>query len=301
MAKDTKIGWCDSTLNLQSGCDGCELRNLEAGVNRCYAGRLIDKYTEDGPRKGWPLTFEQPATFVERLDPALKWPNLRGKVRDDKPWIPDGHPRLIFLNDMGDTFTESLDLHWMRPFIPKMEQSCHTFQFLTKRPKRMLQFFDSHCAQTAERIAWNFWLGTTVTSRATVGRVAELVKLRDYTRSVLWLSLEPLWEDVTEQLEQYLDRIDWIVVGGESGTELGGPNDPKPFREEWVGNLADICSKYSVPLFVKQLGSLPHRGGRSVHYQDSHGSNWDEWDAGLRIRCFPATDLAYKRHLKSLR
>lgn len=39
MGKETAIQWCDSTLNLQAGCDGCELWN---GSRRsCYAGRMI--------------------------------------------------------------------------------------------------------------------------------------------------------------------------------------------------------------------------------------------------------------------
>jgi hypothetical protein len=40
----TPIEWCDSTLNLQMGCDGCELRNLAA------AFAFLDRHPIDGKR-----------------------------------------------------------------------------------------------------------------------------------------------------------------------------------------------------------------------------------------------------------
>src|SRR5690242_2116818 len=102
----TDIEWCDSTLNLEMGCDGCELWNPKAGINICYAGQVTERW---GGKRGWPDSFEEPKLFLDRLEPALAWPDLTGKERPHKPWL-DGLPRLIFLNDMGDTFTESLPL-----------------------------------------------------------------------------------------------------------------------------------------------------------------------------------------------
>ena len=45
MGERTQIEWADSTLNLEMGCDGCELWNLEASVKRCYAGTLTQRVT----------------------------------------------------------------------------------------------------------------------------------------------------------------------------------------------------------------------------------------------------------------
>lgn len=58
MGRETKIEWCDSTLNLQMGCDGCELWNPAAGVKHCYAGTLTNIYAgsssegNQGPTRG---------------------------------------------------------------------------------------------------------------------------------------------------------------------------------------------------------------------------------------------------------
>jgi hypothetical protein len=46
MAERTAIEWCDSTLNLQMGCDGCEL-TTGPGPARCYAKVVTDR-TEMG-------------------------------------------------------------------------------------------------------------------------------------------------------------------------------------------------------------------------------------------------------------
>ena len=41
MGSKTGIGWCDSTVNGSTGCDGCELWGPK--VRRCYAGNLHEK------------------------------------------------------------------------------------------------------------------------------------------------------------------------------------------------------------------------------------------------------------------
>ena len=48
MGDKSTIQWCDSTLNLQMGCDGCELWNHSRRI--CYAGRMIDGDPSHGKR-----------------------------------------------------------------------------------------------------------------------------------------------------------------------------------------------------------------------------------------------------------
>src|SRR4051812_33920511 len=107
MGNKTSIEWADSTLNLEMGCDGCELRNDQ--TDTCYAGKLTDRFAG---LTGWPEAFDKPKLFLHRLDGALRWSDLTGKQRPEKPWL-NGLPRIIFLDDMGDTFTESLPEDWL--------------------------------------------------------------------------------------------------------------------------------------------------------------------------------------------
>lgn len=44
MGITTNIEWCDSTLNAQMGCDGCELWNRRTGEGTCYAATLTERF-----------------------------------------------------------------------------------------------------------------------------------------------------------------------------------------------------------------------------------------------------------------
>lgn len=234
MGIKTLIEWCDSSLNAMSGCDGCELWNPKKGIKKCYAGVLTERY---GGGKGWPVSFDQPAMFPERIKQACKWPDLAGKERPDKPWL-SGLPRHIFLDDMGDTFTESLPIDWLLPHIPDMEASPHVWMFLTKRPRRMKQFFD-----LLGYVPANFKLGTTVTSPATLNRVVALATIEN---AFLWVSAEPLLKEVS--LGSMLPVLSQVIAGGESGAQA------TRCHPDWLRNLRDECVAAGVSFFLKQHG-----------------------------------------------
>jgi protein gp37 len=245
VGEHTAISWCDSTLNLMMGCDGCELWNGQR--KSCYAGVMTERYTGPGsasPKVGWPLSFGAPLMFPERLDEALKkWPDLTGKPRDSenptaavKPWL-DELPRIIFLNDMGDTFTESLPSDWLAPALPRMAQSPHRWLVLTKRAARAKRFFELYDAPQ------NLWLGVSVTDQATAdARIPPLLNTPGLP--LRFVSAEPLLGPIV--LEEYLQEVDWVIVGGESGPGY------RPMRREWATDLMRQCRDYGVPGFFKQ-------------------------------------------------
>jgi protein gp37 len=64
---------------------------------------------------------------------------------------------------------------------------------------------------------------------------------------VHWLSVEPLLEPL--DLRPWLGRgIDWIIVGGESGTKAARYMDP-----EWARDLRDQCRTARAGFFFKQM------------------------------------------------
>jgi len=112
MGIKTNIEYCDSTINPIVGCEGCEL--WAAGrpdeEQHCYAATLCKRWAG---KKGWPAAFDQPEYFPGRMEQALGWPDLTGKERADKPWL-NGYPRLIFLNDLSDTFNSDPEpIEWL--------------------------------------------------------------------------------------------------------------------------------------------------------------------------------------------
>ncbi len=242
MSVHTEIGWCDSTVNAQMGCDGCEL----SGEGSCYAEELTAKWAG---KKGWPPAFNQPTLFPGRIAAATSWPDLAGTTRPDKPWL-DGLPRLIFLDDMGDTFTETIPLDWLAPQLPIIAASPHWWLVLTKRPHRLATFAQQH------PLPRNVWIGTSILERSMLGRVKPLL---DTAATIHFLSLEPLWGLVDIAPVLATGRLDWVIVGGHSGKRYG----QHVMELAWVRAIAEACTAFGVPLFLKQDSArLPGRQGR---------------------------------------
>lgn len=267
---NTKIQWADSTLNLQMGCAGCELWNPAIGVKKCYAGVMTERHAG---KNGWPEAFEIPKLFPHRLAPALKWSDLTGKVRPDKPWISSELPRTIFLDDMGDTFSESLPIDWLAEHLEKMENCPHIWILLTKRPNRMAEFFSNRPVPS------NFWLCTSITNKASLRRIPQILKIEN--APVLGLSIEPLWEELDLRSVDGLKQLSWVKIGGESG------QNATPCDLDWIQRAADDCGNAGMSVFVKQLGTKAIQNGVPFKLQDYHGGNWDEWPANLRVREMP--------------
>ena len=103
------------------------------------------------------------------------------------------------------------------------------------------------------------------------------------------------------------DRIDWVIVGGESGTSA------REFNLGWCRSIVDQCVASAVPVFVKQMGDhatvtereCPAGGGCGLdecaggchygreethreHFRAHHGADPAEWPKALRRQEFPA-------------
>lgn len=154
--------------------------------------------------------------------------------------------------------------------------------------------------------ASNLWLGTSVESQCAANeRISHLLET---PASCRWLSMEPLLEEVdltqvddspetddpfnalTDDIgdASYEDsrcegqKIDWVVVGGESGT------DARPLEYDWAESIVRQCKSFGVPVFVKQLGSNFHYYGVPTKLKSRKGSDMDEWESeAIKVREFP--------------
>jgi protein gp37 len=232
----TEIPWCDSTLNLLVGCDGCELVG-----GHCYAEKLVSRWKEN---KGWPIAFDHPTMFPDRLAIATGWSDLTGKSRVDKPWL-DGYPRMIFVNDMGDTFTDSLDWRIWKTTVEAFAASSHIYLLLTKRPGRAAKFVEWYTKLHREEFPANVWVGTSVTGEATQWRLAPLMTMPVHRKFV---SFEPLLTPASLSGA----RVDWAIVGGESGES---PRTVRPFQIEWARAIQRDCHARHIAYFFKQGGT----------------------------------------------
>lgn len=276
MSQQTKIQWCDSTINPTMGCEGCEL--WSANVRKCYAGMLHVR--RGGKTKGFSPTFEEVTLWPGRMAQAARWRDLTGTAREDKPWL-DGLPRLIFVSDMSDALSSVVPFEYLRDEIlanvTSPEGRRHRWLWLTKRPDRMAKFSDF---LLSECIGWpdNLWAGTSITTQATTSRIRHLLRVGD-DRTIRFLSVEPQYESM--DLSAWLPRLDWVIQGGESG------HGANPFHIEWALDLIQQCGAADVPYFLKQIGTLVHLSGERIHLGDHHGGDWSEWPEAIRVRQMP--------------
>lgn len=276
MAKNTKIQWCDSTINPTMGCDGCELWSKTKKT--CYAGILHGRF--GGHTKGYAPTFDQVTNFPGRMADAASWSELRGKDRPNKPWL-NGMPRLIFVSDMSDALSLSVSFEYLRDEIienvisPKGQRHC--WLWLTKRPQRMAEF-GSWIADQGYVWPRNLWAGTSITDQKSTSRIKHLLKVGD-AETIRFLSVEPQVEPI--DFAPWIPQVDWLLHGGESG------HGARAFKVEWAMELIEQCREFGVPFFLKQLGSVVEQNGERLKFKSAHASDWSKWEPDLAVREVP--------------
>jgi protein gp37 len=105
-------------------------------------------------------------------------------------------------------------------------------------------------------------MGVSVESAKYVHRVHDLSQV---PAAIRFLSVEPLLGPIAKLP---LDRIHWVIVGGESG------RDARPMSLEWARTIRDQCEQASVPFFLKQLGGTRDKRGGEKAVLD--GRRWRE-------------------------
>jgi protein gp37 len=281
MSALTWIQWTDRTWNPVTGCT-----KVSPGCKNCYAEAVAERFwATQYPKNadGSARKFTDVRCHPERLDEPLRWRK----------------PARVFVNSMSDLFHEDVPERFIgEVFATMCHPDCekHTFQVLTKRPKRMHDF----CAKltwgktdngkpwgwippdNCVGVSWpfpNVHLGVSIENpEEAEWRIGWLQRTPAVVR---FLSIEPLLERV--DLDPVLLRdIDWVIVGGESGPRA------RPCNIEWIESILLQCRAAHVPIFVKQLGAKTDwsENGWS-RLNDRHGGDPAEWPEHLRVREFP--------------
>lgn len=254
MSHRSAIEWTDATWNPTTGCS-----KVSPGCAHCYAERLSLRFGQS--EKPWTPANASANVVIhpERFDLPLRW----------------REPKRIFVNSMSDLFHELVPEAVVEQVWKTMALAeRHEFQILTKRPERMPEIV-GRLVHTFGVLP-NVWLGTSIENDRWVGRADYL---RATPAAVRFISAEPLLGPLPS-LD--LAGIDWLIVGGESGS------DHRPIREEWVRGLRDRCLEADIAFFFKQWGGrTPKSGGRQLD-----GDIWDEMPTSFRLHHVPEGALA---------
>jgi protein gp37 len=244
---DGKRGW-----HCEHASDGCKLCYAEV-LNRRLGTGLDFK---PGNRKLITISLDD-----KMLDKPLHW----------------RRPRLIFPGSMTDlfaSFVTDLMLDEIFSIVHRCPQ--HQFQFLTKRPDRLLEYarramgcgehWLAHIEDSIHSPAamWplpNVWLGTSVED----GRQAHRIDiLRQVPAHIRWISFEP---QIGRVPNPDLRGIQWAVTGGESGGRS------RPRHPDWAREIRDACADQGVAYFEKQQGDWV-----VVYDRDKEDPDWRRCD-----------------------
>lgn len=274
MAQNSKIEWTDHTFNpwigctkVSPACDGCYAESWakRTGQSHLWAGKR---------RRTTPANWQQP----------LKW---------DREARAAAVRRRVFCASLADIFDNQVPAEWRADLLELVGRTTNLdWLLLTKRIGNASSMLNeavdrlSHGLNTWDERPWpNVWIGATVVTQTEIDR--DVPKLIATPARVRFLSCEPLIEDVSfrwgswepvRDRDQYsaLRRLDWIIVGGESGPKA------RPMAQEWVERIRFECWAAGVAFFMKQ--------GSQANWPDY--KDFSRFASHIQVREWPLTEVA---------
>lgn len=291
---NSAIEWTDKVWNPVTGCT-----KVSQGCKNCYAERVF-------PRPYPGRAFTDVRTHPDRLEDPLCWRK----------------PAKIFVNSMSDLFHESVPDQFITDVFGIMALAhWHSFQVLTKRPQRMLEYlaggdhgilaqfaaiqvgggigpksmFRALDIKRRDSVDWawplpNVWLGVSVEDQATADERIPL--LLNTPAAVRFISAEPLlgWIVLHEAAQPEVN-VDWLrgfdgcdpAIPGLDWVIVGGESGPKAraMQSEWAQGLRLQCQAANVPFFFKQWGEW--LGGSQDGNPDVRPQSLNSSDQAVRV------------------
>lgn len=336
---DTSIEWTrgddgtpGKTWNPVRGCS-----RVSDGCQGCYAESIARRFS--GPGKPYEGLIHSSGRWNGKIHLA------EDHLLDPIHW---GKGRRIFVNSMSDLFHEAIPFEYIDKVFAVMACTTrHTYQVLTKRPQRMLEYFDrlrwnadsddEGCTYD-QQVRWhggphglaglpdqvrpsvvydewrpwrenerhggydncgplwpltNVWLGVSFENQATADeRIPLLLKV---PAAIRFLSGEPLLAPVDLNCVKHSlgvasyevcsvlegddgfglnaprNKINWVIVGGESG------HGARPMEAEWARSLKIQCAAAGTAFFFKQ--------GSQANWPDF--KNFSNFPPSLQVREWP--------------
>jgi len=266
MGKKTNLEWTDATWNFITGC-----RKVSEGCKFCYAKRDWPMMAKNKNSVYYGREFEDIAVHEDRFSLPLNWKN----------------PRKIFVNSLSDLFIEDIPFEIIDKAMAVMiKANWHTFQILTKRAERMNKYFASDWrgrinAETAN--VDHIWIGVSVENQIRGNdRIPLLADINGFKK---FLSMEPLLEE--SSFIKWADKIDWVIVDGESGDKA------RVMSPKAVMRVRDECVAANIPLMFKQWGEWGMVGDKTDIYTEIDG--FKMYNTGRRETGCSIEGKEYKR------
>lgn len=210
----SSIEWTEMTWNPTTGCT-----KISTGCKFCYAEIMSKRLKAMG---------------IDKYKDAFKVRTHNDQLNIPYTWKGS---KVVFVNSMSDLFHKDIPLSFIKKVFEVMNDNPnHVFQVLTKRAERLLE--------VQKELKWthNIWMGVSVENENVVDRISYLRRTK---ARVKFLSCEPL---IGPLPKMNLKKIDWVIVGGESG------HKPRPMNPDWVLDIQEQCRLAETRFFFKQWG-----------------------------------------------
>jgi protein gp37 len=232
VGKTTEISWTDHTFNPWWGCV-----KVSPGCEHCYALSLAKRWGHDiwGPAS----TTTRRLFGVKHWQEPLAW-NAAAEQSKTR--------RRVFCASMADVFEDHPIVQTERERLWELIRATPWLDWLilTKRPKSIGFWMPPGY--------WNnVWLGTSTEDQQRANERVPWLLIQRYRVPVLFLSVEPQIGPVT--VTRWIDSLDWIIVGGESGP------GHRPFDVDWARSLHEECAMSGAAFHYKQFGGFTHAEG----------------------------------------
>ena len=223
MAKNSRIEWTHHTFNPWWGCV-----KVSPACEHCYAETWAKRLGKNIWGKKADRRFLSDSNWAQ----PFKW-NADAKAQ--------GQRARVFCASMADVFEDRRDLDGERHRLFEMIKATPSLDWLllTKRTDKIQ-------ALAPWGASWpdNVWLGTTVEDQRRANE--RLPLLAAIPAVVRFISAEPLLGPL--DLEPWIDSLDWVILGGESGARS------RPSNPDWFSGVVDQCTYAGVAVHFKQWG-----------------------------------------------
>jgi len=291
----SKIEWTEATWNVITGCS-----MVSPACTNCYAMRLagtrlqhhpsragLTRMTDRGPvwtgevrfNEDWltqPLKWKKPRKIFVCAHADLFHENVPDEWIDKIFAVMALCPQHTFqvLTKRPERMREYMLPTGDIPILGRLPlERVHFAAQSEEEPWESLQqygnLYSLYCS-----VPWplpNVWLGVTVENQEMADK--RIPVLIDTPAAVRWVSAEPLLGpiDLCQQQDglpvnawlTWLDGLDWIVAGGESGPHA------RPMHPDWVRSIRDQCAATEVPFLFKQWGEFT-----SIYDRDEDDPDW---------------------------
>lgn len=244
MSANTKIEWADHTFNPWMGC-----QKVSPACDHCYA-EVNTAVRALGLK--WGPGAERRRTSAANWKQPLRWNAEAERL---------GIRYRVFCASLADVFDNAVPVEWRMDLFELIADTPHLdWLVLTKRIGNVMTMCSGDSLMF-DMICNRVWIGATICNQEEADR--DIPKLLDVPAAKRFLSMEPLlgpvylpfdrlreWNRIAlmNQQAHAASRIDWVIVGGESG------HHARPMHPDWARSLRDQCEAAGVPFMFKQWG-----------------------------------------------